>query len=109
MLEFSIQMNLTSAFFARNFPDGNLASNYYENQTNELINELSIIRVGFLSAHPAKKKIPKVKNLNPGDFAKIPGIKIPKLRKIPNPGDKNPETESASLDVVGSLPGYSKK
>ena len=31
--------------------------------------------------------------INPGDFAKIPGIKIPKLRKIPNPGDKNPETK----------------
>ena len=27
--------------------------------------------------------------INPGDFAKIPGIKISKLRKIPNPGDKN--------------------
>ena len=34
-----------------------------------------------------EKKIP-----NHGNFAKIPGIKIPKLRKIRNPGDENPET-----------------
>ena len=27
------------------------------------------------------------------NFAKIPGINIPKLRKISNPGEKNPETE----------------
>jgi len=26
------------------------------------------------------------------DFAKIPVIKIPKLRKIPNPGDKKSES-----------------
>ena len=36
------------------------------------------------------RDIPKIKN--PGDFAKIPWIKIPKLRKILNPGNKNPET-----------------
>ena len=48
----------------------------------------------------------------------MPGIKIPRLKKIPNLGDKNPETKSAPLDVVGSfsswallrnIPGISRK
>ena len=34
--------------------------------------------------------------INPGDFAKIPGIKIQKLRKIPIPGIKNPESRGFS-------------
>ena len=63
-------------------------------------------------SHPTKNPDPEYKkspgyredkNLekipNPGDFAKIPRIKIsksrkiPKLRKIPIPGDTNPETK----------------
>ena len=42
----------------------------------------------FVGISHSTKKIP-----NPGDFAAIPVIKIPKLRKIPNPEDKNPETK----------------
>ena len=41
-------------------------------------------------SHPTKKN-PDSGDKNPEDFSKIPGIKIPKLRKIPNPGDNNPE------------------
>jgi len=44
-------------------------------------------RVGFLSGYPIQRKkspgIPKVKNPE----------KISYFRKIPNPGDKNPETK----------------
>ena len=49
-------------------------------------------------SYPDRKSpgYPEGKNPNPRDFAKIPGIKIPKLRKILNPGDKNSETNKNS-------------
>ena len=50
------------------------------------------------------REIPKVKN--PGDFVKIPGIKIPRL-KNPNPGDKNPETQK--IPNSGDFQKISKK
>ena len=38
-----------------------------------------------------KSRIPGILNKSQGS-TKTPGIKIPKLRKIPIPGDKNPES-----------------
>ena len=35
--------------------------------------------------------------INPGDFAKIRGIKFPKVRKVPIPGDKNPGVKISRL------------
>ena len=53
--------------------------------------------------NPDIKKNPEFRGfcINPGDFAKIPGIRIPKLRKIPNPGDKKPETQKINPGDFG--------
>ena len=62
---------------------------------------MAILRDSFLSGYSIPRKkipIPKVKNPdkipNPGDFAKIPEI------KIPNPGDKKPKTKKIGIPGI---------
>ena len=53
-------------------------------------------------SHPTKK------NPDPeGKKSRIPGIKIPKLKKIPKPGDKNHETQK--IPNPGDLKKIPKK
>ena len=57
--------------------------------------------MAFCRDIPSHEKIP------------IPGIKIPKLRKIPNPLDKNPETRKSRIPEICKIPknspGYPEK
>ena len=70
----------------------------------------SICRVGFSLGYPIQRKnpdlwdIPRVKNPDSRGFCINTGDKKAETRKIPNPGDKNPDTRKKSR-----IPGIFQK